>query len=62
MYIYHCYAIHPLPLGGVEHMDGLIVRDKPISGDWEEYQAIKKAIYEREPEKITICSLTLLSS
>lgn len=66
MYLYHYYAIKQLAPGSVAHMDGLIKRETPLSGDWDEYQKLKNEIesanVERANGELTICSLTLLGS
>jgi hypothetical protein len=66
MYLYHYHAIKQLAVGSVINMDGLIKREAPLSGDWDEYRKLKDEIEgangEQVTGKLTICSLTLLSS
>lgn len=66
MYVYHYHAIKQMDSGSIANMDGLIKRKTQLSGDWDEYQQLKADIEsfngEQVSGKLTICSLTLLSS
>ena len=45
--------------GEIRNTDGIIIRDKMISSDWEEYQELKEGI-DGKSDGLTICSLTLV--
>ena len=63
-YIYHYHAMHMLSMGSLHHIDGIATMDKQI-GDWDQYYALKLHIAKKSEipvEKLTICSLTLISS
>jgi hypothetical protein len=61
MYVYHYYAMRQESMNSTAHLDGIIKRDRPIT-EWDQYQEIKEEINGDSRLKLTICSLTLLSS
>ena len=62
MYVYHYHATWPCPkASGVTHADGLIVREKMIGQNWDEYQELKRDICGADiSEGVIIRSLTLV--
>lgn len=65
-YTYHYYAIGRYKQDGIElpsHIDGVSVTDQPIdsSARYDEFRKALAAKNEVEPERLSICSLTLLS-
>jgi len=57
-YVYHYYATRQLASVKIEHLDGIVIRPSLLSGDWDEYQELKKAIDGHGD--LTIKSLTLV--
>jgi hypothetical protein len=43
-FVYHYHATQQLADGKIKHIDGIIMREKMVSGDWAEYRKIKEAI------------------
>jgi len=43
-FVYHYHATRQLANGQIEHIDGIIMWEKMVSGDWAEYRKIKEAI------------------
>lgn len=63
-YAYHYYAIHQIKPGEVAHVHGFFTREEQVSSG-EHYLELCKAIGERnnvDPEKLTICSLTIIAT
>lgn len=65
-YTYHYYAIGRYKQDGIElpsHIDGVTVTDQPIDSA-DRYNEFRKALAVKndvDPERLSICSLTLLS-
>jgi hypothetical protein len=62
MFVYHYYAIRIIGPHKTKHIDGILTRETPISGDWVEYQKLKEDIGGSSSEKLVLCSLTLVSA
>jgi len=59
-YVYHYHATRQESAVKTAHLDGIIVREKMFSGDWEEYQKLKEEINGESRLGLTIRSLTLI--
>jgi hypothetical protein len=61
-YLYHYHAMWQSVCGGIAHADGTAERSHPVDTP-EQYTIFKKGVANEcgiAPEKLTVCSLTLL--
>ncbi len=61
MYVYHYHAMKQTDTCQIVNLDGLIHRDTPLT-EYDQYKQLKADIDSEDSEKLTICSLTLISS
>lgn len=65
IYVYHYHAMRQVCPGEIQHFDGLVKRNLPLTGDWDDYQLLKRGIMDQvagaSPAPLTLCSLTLLT-